>query len=87
MVAISIRNPKVERLARELARRSGATMTEAIADALEASLACQDEAYAPRRAVLAEIAAECAGLPDLDKRSADEILGYGETGGFADGDR
>ena len=38
-MAISIRNPKVEHLARELAQRSGATMTEAIADALEASLA------------------------------------------------
>lgn len=86
-MAISIRNPKVEHLARELAQRSGATMTEAIADALEASLASQDEEYTPRRAVLAEIAAECAALPDLDRRNAEEILGYGNTGGFADGDR
>jgi len=30
-MALSIRNPEVEKLARTLARRSGSTMTEAIA--------------------------------------------------------
>lgn len=86
-MAISIRNPRVERLARDLAHRKGTTMTEVIVEALEASLHSHDGNYIPRRDVLAKIAAECAGLPDLDKRSSEEILGYGETGEFADGDR
>jgi len=86
-MALSIRNPEVERLARKLARRSGSTMTEAIADALEATLSGLDTNAIPRRAALAEIAAECAALPDLDSHSADEILGYGAAGAFTDGDR
>ncbi|MFZ3110734.1 MAG: type II toxin-antitoxin system VapB family antitoxin [Rectinemataceae bacterium] len=85
-MALSIRNPEVERLARDLARRSGATMTEVIVDALEAKLSELEIKAIPRRAALADIAAECAALPDLDSRSAEEILGYGENGGFADGD-
>jgi len=86
-MAISIRNPKVEHLARELSRRSDVTMTDAIGQALEARLAGQDENRRIRRTALVEIAAECAALPDLDRRSADEILGYAETGAFTDGDR
>ena len=86
-MALSIRNPKVERLARDLARRSGATMTEVIVEALEASLASHEEKRGPLRATLAEIAAECAALPDLDSRSPEEILGYGAAGEFTDGDR
>ena len=86
-MAISIRNPRVERLARDLAHRKGTTMTEAIVEALEASLISDDGSYIPRRDALAIIAAECAVLPDLDSRSAEEILGYGAAGEFADGDR
>ncbi len=86
-MALSIRNPEVEKLARRLARHSGSSMTEAIADALEATLSGMDTKAVSRRTVLAEIAAECAALPDLDSRGAEEILGYGENGGFADGDR
>ena len=41
--------------------------------------------FSPRR--IGEIAAECAVLPDLDKRSPEEILGYGTAGEFADGNR
>jgi hypothetical protein len=86
-MAISIRNPRVERLARDLAHRKGTTMTEVIVEALEASLAGNDGDYTPRRDALAKIAAECAVLPDLDKRSPEEILGYGTAGEFADGNR
>ncbi|PKL07341.1 MAG: hypothetical protein CVV53_00095 [Spirochaetae bacterium HGW-Spirochaetae-9] len=86
-MALSIRNPEVEKLTRKLARRSGSTMTEVIADALEAKLSSLDTKVIPRRAAIAEIAAECAALPDIDSRSAEEILGYGANGGFADGDR
>jgi antitoxin VapB len=84
-MAISIRNPRVERLARELARRKGSTMTEAIVVALETSFAAEDGSYLLRRDALAKIAAECAVLPDLDRRSAEDILGYGDSGEFIDG--
>jgi antitoxin VapB len=86
-MAISIRNPRVEKLARTLAKRQGITMTDAIAKALEAQVSSQKENYKSIRESLALIAAECAALPDLDKRSADEILGYGKSGGFIDGNR
>lgn len=86
-MAISIRNPRVERLARDLAQRKGSTMTEVIVEALEASLISDDQYSIPRRDTLAKIAAECAALPDLDRRSPEEILGYGTAGEFTDGDR
>ena len=84
-MAISIRNPQVERLARDLARRKGSTMTEVIVEALEASFVAEDGSFMLRRDTLTKIAAECAALPDQDRRSAEEILGYGEAGEFADG--
>ena len=86
-MAISIRNPRVERLARDLARRKGSTMTDVIVEALEASFVAEDGRYLLRRDALAKIAAECAALPDLDRRSAEDILGYGDAGEFADGSR
>lgn len=84
-MAISIRNPRVERLARDLARRKGSTMTEVIVEALEASAVAEEGSFMLRRDALAKIAAECASLPDLDRRDAEDILGYGEAGEFADG--
>ncbi|MGB4571976.1 MAG: type II toxin-antitoxin system VapB family antitoxin [Rectinemataceae bacterium] len=86
-MAISIRSPKVEGLARELAKRRGVGMTEAICESLEASVADQNEHMLRRRALVVEIAAVCAAAPDLDERSMDEILGYGENGAFVDGRR
>ena len=32
---------------------------------------------------LMAISQRCSGLPDLDTREADEILGYDEEGGFS----
>lgn len=82
---LSIRSPVVEYRARELARRTGTTMTEAIARALDASLDRIGGSTDARRAALVRIAHECAALPDLDRRSADEILGYGPEGAFGHG--
>jgi antitoxin VapB len=86
-MALSIRSAVVEGLARDLARRRGETITEAIGEALEARLEDLEASAENRREVLAAIAAECARSPDLDARSPDEILGYDEMGGFAHGDR
>ena len=84
-MALSIRNPKVERLARDLSARSGLGMTEAIGDALEARLGYLTNDSERRFAVLAGIAAGCAAAPDFDMRSAQDILGYDSTGAFNGG--
>lgn len=78
-MALSIRNPEADRLARELAARQGVSMTEAIIGALRKAL---EEAPKPRKRKLSdeleEIARRYRELPVLDHRSEDEILGYPE---------
>ena len=81
-MALSIRNPRAEKLARELAEQTGGTMTEEVIVALEERL----QRLTGRRTapdLVEEILAlsrRCRVLPDLDPRSADEILGYGSAG-------
>jgi antitoxin VapB len=82
---LSIRNPEVESLARELAGAEGSSMTEIILDALKDRLAETRTRSERTRAILRSIAADCAAAPDLDTRDPDAILGYGETGGFGHG--
>jgi antitoxin VapB len=81
-VALSIKNEETERLARELAKKTGLTITEAIKTALREQLARQEgKRSAPRvRDELLAIGRRCAALPDLDRRSPEEILGYDEIG-------
>lgn len=81
---LSIRSPEVEYRARELARRTGTTMTEAIAQALAASLDMHSGIDSLRDR-LSRIAADCARLPDLDPRTPDEILGYSQDGAWDHG--
>jgi antitoxin VapB len=81
-MALSIRNSKTEKLARELAAESGENLTQAITRALEERL----QRLRGRSAAidLAEeitrISKRCSEIPDQDQRSPDEILGYGPTG-------
>jgi antitoxin VapB len=81
-VALSIKDPEADRLARELAARTGETLTEAVVVALRERLARETgrTRSIPLREELAAIRRRCAGLPVLDTRSADEILGYDEHG-------
>jgi antitoxin VapB len=81
-MAVSIKNAETERLARELAKRTGVSITEAITRALREQLTREDgKRAAPRvRDELLAIGRRCAALPDLDTRSAEEILGYDEIG-------
>jgi len=81
-MAVSIKNHETERLARELARRAGVSITEAVTIALREQLAREEgKRTAPSvRDELLAIGRRCAALPDLDARSADEILGYDEIG-------
>jgi antitoxin VapB len=81
-MALSIKDPEADRLARELAACTGETLTRAIIVALRERLA--REAGRTRSVPLAEelaaIRRRCAALPTLDTRSAEEILGYDEVG-------
>ena len=83
-MALSIKNVEAERLARELAREQGVTVTRAIIAALEDALRrTRGRKVAPSiRDAIQEVAERCAALPDLDTRTADEILGYDERGVF-----
>ena len=81
-MALSIRNAKAEKLARELAAESGENITQAIIRALEERL----ERLRGRSTAIdmaeeiTKISKRCSEIPDLDQRSPDEILGYGPTG-------
>jgi antitoxin VapB len=86
-MALNIKNDETERLARELARQTGESITEAIRVALEDRL----QRVKKRRAAkglkedVKDILARVDALPTIDRRSEDEILGYGQHG-IADGD-
>jgi antitoxin VapB len=81
-MALSIKNPETERLARELARTTGEGLTEAVTKALRDRLV--RETGRGRDPTLREdirrIQEEVARLPVLDHRSPDEIIGYDENG-------
>lgn len=81
-MALNLKNPEAERLARELARRQGASITDAVTAALRAELERERRRLRPKPVSdrLLEIARRYAALPTLDARSAEEILGYDEAG-------
>ena len=81
-MALSIKSPEVDRLARELARTTGESLTEAILKALRERLQRErTRARAPRLAErLREIRERCSSLPVQDARSHEEIVGYDDSG-------
>ncbi len=81
-MALSIKHPEADRLARELARSTGEGLTEAVIKALRERLARQRGRKAGRRLSeeLRAIGERCAALPVLDERTPDEILGYDDRG-------
>lgn len=84
-MALSIKNPEAERLAKALAHASGETVTQAVIRALREALGRRrGRRTAPdvTEATL-RISRHCAALPDLDDRPPDESLGYDQHGGFA----
>lgn len=81
-MALSIKDPETERMARALAERTGETITVATRRALEERLR-RVNSDARKAALLEDMAASrrrWSALPVLDHRSADEILGYDENG-------
>ena len=81
-MALSIKDDKADRLAREIARRTGESLTVAVTRALQERLDRLPPRRRKRRLAdeLNEIALRIAKLPVLDNRSADEIIGYDENG-------
>ena len=81
-MALNIRNPEAEQLAKTVAELTGETKTEAVRRALADRLERLHRERVNRRLVdeLDEIARHCSQLPVLDARSADDILGYDDNG-------
>ena len=81
-MALNIKDPATERSVRNLAAATGEGITAAVRRAAEERLArvANIRGQGRLRAELLAIGAHCAALPDLDSRTADEILGYDEQG-------
>jgi antitoxin VapB len=79
-MVLSIKSAEADELARELARVTGESLTDAIIVALRERL----ERVRPDRTDLVErllaIGDSARALPRLDQRSDNEILGYDEHG-------
>ena len=84
-MALNIKNPETERLARELARRRKQGITEVLTDVLRKEVERERRKPSRHEAFkrgIDEIVAHFNGLPVLDDRTDDEILGYNEQGLF-----
>ena len=80
---LSIKDPKADKLARELAQRTGESITQAVITALRERLVREqrkDEAIDSLVDEVMDIGRHCAALPLLDARPPDEIIGYDEHG-------
>jgi len=82
-MAISIKSPEADRLARDLAALTGESITVAIVVAIRERLKHEERKRQNKSALLEEIRAishHCASLPVLDTRTDDEIMGWDENG-------
>jgi antitoxin VapB len=79
---LSIRNPETEKLARQVSRLTGETLTEAIGRSLMERLERlkRNRSRDAVRKEIDKILARVDALPDLDTRTPDEIIGYDENG-------
>jgi antitoxin VapB len=80
---LSIKDPDADRLARELAHRTGETITTAVINALRERLEREQRKEQTVESLVEdvmEIGRHCAALTLRDKRRPDEILGYDENG-------
>jgi len=81
-MALSIKHPEADRLARELAATTGESVTEAVVRALRERLT-RERAKAPPaqlRGRFRAIRKKCSALPVLDNRSPDDLIGYDDHG-------
>jgi len=82
-MALSLKDAETDRLAREVAKLTGESLTEAVRTALAERLERERRRRGGARSLaerLDEIALHCASLPNYDTRTPEEIVGYDEYG-------
>jgi antitoxin VapB len=81
-MALSIKDPDVDRLARQLAHITGESITKAVHVAVRDRLEREQRrrGKALDRAKIDEIVAQLTAIPVVDDRSPDELIGYDERG-------
>ena len=81
-MALNIKDDDADRLARELAAETGESITTAVTVAVRERLERLRGAVPrdQRRKVLTQLAERSAARPMRDRRTAEEILGYGPHG-------
>lgn len=81
-MALSIKNPETDRLAHELARATGESVTTAVTNAIKLRLEMVNPRSDGARLIedVRQIQQLVASLPDRDHRSPDEIIGYDDFG-------
>ena len=81
-MALSIKNPETDRLAHELARATGESVTTAVTNAIRLRLETLNARSNGARLIedVRQIQQLVASLPDRDHRSPDEIIGYDNFG-------
>lgn len=81
-MAFSVKNSEADRLVREVMKITGENLTDAVVHSLQERLERVSGRREPLsvREELIRIAERVQSLPDLDTRSADEIIGYDENG-------
>ncbi|MGH6992377.1 MAG: type II toxin-antitoxin system VapB family antitoxin [Caulobacteraceae bacterium] len=82
-MALSLKDPETDRLARQVAALTGESLTEAVRRSLTERLRLErirrgDPAI--DRVAIDELLARFDALPVLDARSAEDIVGYDESG-------
>jgi antitoxin VapB len=80
-VALSLKDPETDRLAREVAALTGESLTEAIRHSLTERLARERLRRGQSIGMAAALNAFASEwVPDGDTRTPDEIIGYDENG-------
>ncbi len=79
-MALNIKDPETDRLARELAELSGLSITSVVHDALEDRLTVIRARLRAATPALEEIITRGRARSVIDTRSEDEILGYDDQG-------
>ena len=80
-MALNIKDPETDKLARRLADATGENVTVAVRNALKEKIdRLPKRAGRSRFDELMAIGARCAALKDIDRRPPDEILSYDEIG-------
>jgi antitoxin VapB len=84
-MTVLIRDEEADRMIRQLAERTGETITDAVKNAVSEKLLrtpLSEREIEDRKRRLYELLAKFDAIPTVDPRPADEILGFNEQGLF-----